>query len=279
MRFSQRADSDMAKSIKNNCGYFGNPASWMSQSVKDSLQKQISTAFIDPGISIGLAADDFDSAGRPKLGFIEFPQMNEHQIEGRRQMQADRKELGGYSDAVKGMPVTANAPAELQRLTMSAASGVISSISKHLQGTIKHLATLMLHAQLHYLPVETVWKRCKRYKRPVLAAIHLKHGLEIQWKVDAMLASGAGSQRNQRRQELFTLNQTSNKLCDDETVQEAYNLDPETVASRNQRQQQQAMAMMPQQPQPQQAGKPAEEGHDVAEAGANGNGQGRMSSM
>ena len=243
MRFSQRSDSQMAEAISRNCKFIGNPASWAHEGVKQRMKKELQTAFIEPDMMIGLVADEFDPSGKPKIGFIEVPMMNENHVEGRQQMQNDRKELGGYTDALKGVPVTSDAPAELQRETQQAASGVVASISKHLQGSFKHLATLQLHAILHYTPFDEIYRRCKKYRRDVLAAIHLVHAPQITWKIDAMLSSGSGSQQNQRRQDLLALNQTPNQLCDDETTQEAWNLDPATIKARKLRNAQDNMAV------------------------------------
>lgn len=249
MRFSQRSDSQMAEAISRNCKFIGNPASYAAEAVKQRIEKNLGTAFIEPDMMIGMLSDEFDNTGKPKVGFIEVPPMNEHHIEGRAQMQADRKELGGFTDALKGVAVTTNAPAELQRETMSAASGIVSSISKHLQGTIKHTAGLMLHSQLYYMGFDKIFKRCKKYNRDVLAALHYTHAVGASWKIDALLSSGAGTQRMQRRQELLELNQSKGAgnmpLCDDESVQEAYNLDPETVKQRNLQAAQSGMQMAP----------------------------------
>lgn len=251
MRFSQRADSQMAEAMAANCEYIGRPPAYMSNELKNRMAREYQSAFVDPAMVLGLLEDDFNANGQPKVGFIDLPEMNEHHVKGRQQMQADRKELGGYTDAVKGIPVTADAPAELQKLTMSAASGVLSSISKHLQGTIKYAAQLMLHSQLFFTDFDKIWKRCKRYRRPVLAAMHLHHGQQISWKVEALLASGSGAQRREKRGEMLSLNQardpaTGMPLVDAESVQEAWNLDPETVRKRNQRNvEQAAMTMAP----------------------------------
>lgn len=276
MRHSQRADSVMADSIARNCEYLGNPAAWVATSIKQRMEDQLKTSFIDPGLTMGLEPDEMPN-GKPLAGFIEFPPMQEHHIEGRQQMKADRQELGGYTDALKGTPVTPTASGELQKDTMQAASGIIASISKHLQGCYKHLAGNMLYSLVHFATAQQISYCCKKYKPEVIAAIHLTLAPQACWKTDVALASGAGQGKSQKRQDLLTLKAASPPtpgappLVDDETIQEAFNLDPQTIQQRNQRQMAQAMMMAPQQ-------QPANGKSNGSNGKSNGNGsKNRMS--
>lgn len=268
MRHAQKADSIMANSIANNTRAFGNPAQWAALKIKARLKQELSSAYIEPNIIVGLESDEIVN-GKPNAGFFEIPEMNEHHIKGREQMQNDRKELGGYTDAARGVPVTADPSGELQKVTMSAASGIVGAISKHIQGSIKHLASLMLHSLTHYASPKQIAECCRRYRPEVIAAIHLTLAPNACWKVDALLASGAGAQRQQHLDRLQKLNQTVDEasgmpIVDGETLQEAMNLDPSTIMERNVRAMKQKLALLAPPPQAAPAPPPEKPSESIA---------------
>ncbi len=262
-RHSQKTYSRSTESIDLNTDYYGNAAMWLPADVHAKMVREFGRAFMEPGDVLSLEKSDIPSSGKLDP-FIAPPEIPESLIVARRENKADLDEIMGMQESLRGQPVTPNASGKLQDETAQQAIGLITAMSKQLQGAIGHLGDLMLYSVIHFTTVDEIYATCRTVRKEVLAAIHLRHAPTIKWRTTAMLSSGAGMSRDRKRTELFTLNQTPNKLVDDETVQEAYNLDPEQIRNRKQREQQDQLAVAAQQQavmQPQQPAQPSSNGN------------------
>ena len=256
-RHPQKTYSRATRSIDRNTDFYGNAASWLPADLHASMVKQFGKAFIEPNDCLSI-----DRASIPASGkfdpFIQPPEIPESLIVARRETKADLDEIMGTQDAMRGEPVTPDASGKLQAEATQQAMGLISAMSKNFQGALGYLADLMLHPIIHRLPVDDLYRTCRKVRKEVLAAIQLRHAPEIKWQTNVTLAAVAGMQRDRKRQELLELNARVDPasglpLADSESVQEAHNLDPELIRQRNERGRQQAQEAMMQTAQAQQA--------------------------
>lgn len=269
-RHSQKTYSRSTQSIDANTEYYGNAAAWLPAGVHGKMVKEFGRAFIQAGDVLSLEQTDIPPSGKLEP-FIKPPEIPESAIEARRENKADLDEIMGMQESLRGEPVTPDASGKLQEESAQQAIGLITAMSKQLQGAIGHLAELMHHSIVHFATVDDIYATCRKVRKPLLAAVHLRHAPAIKWTTPASLSSGAGMRRDRRRLELFELNQKTDPasgepIVDAESLQEAYNLDPELITQRNERRRQKAQqAVMEQAAVAQEAGL-------NGKANSNGNG-------
>ncbi len=254
-RHSQRTYSRSTSSIDKNTVFYGNAAGWLPTPIFDSMVKQFQRAYIEPGDWLKIAPSDAPASGKLDP-FIKPPEIPQSLIIARGENKKDLDEIMGMQESLRGEPVTPQASGKLQDETAQQAIGLITAMSKQLQGAFGHMSDLMLHSIIHFTTVDEIYATCRKVRKEVLAAIHLRHAPAVKWRANVLLSSGAGVSRDRKRQEMFTLNQTPNKLVDDESVLEAWNLDPDLIRQRKQREQQEQQAVLMQQAMAEQAAAP-----------------------
>lgn len=256
-RHSQKTYSNSTHHIDQNTQYYGTPAAWLPASIHQKMVKQLGRAFLQAGDFLSIDSQDIPASGKLDP-FIQPPEIPDSLIVARRENKADLDEIMGMQESLRGEPVTPDASGKLQEESAQQAMGLITAMSKQLQGAIGHCADLMLYSIIHFTTVDEIYATCRKVRKEVLAAVHLRHAPQIKWKTTVSLASGAGMMRDRKRAELLQLNQVTDSASglpgvDMESVQEAHNLDPELIRQRNERARQQAHTAMVQQAVEQQA--------------------------